>query len=67
MPSIPFRRAQFISAGRLARSYAEHDTIVSAIRRADETGAPSTMRAHILLVEDTFEQMSFVPEKTPGH
>jgi DNA-binding GntR family transcriptional regulator len=57
----PFRRAQFMSAGRLARSYAEHADIVSAIMRADEVAASSAMRAHILLVEDTFEQMGFVP------
>ncbi len=57
----PFRRAQFMSAGRLARSYAEHDVIVSAIMRADEAGASAAMRAHILVVENTFEQMGFVP------
>ncbi|HEY8358831.1 MAG TPA: GntR family transcriptional regulator [Ramlibacter sp.] len=57
----PFRRAQFMSTGRLAQSYAEHDSIVSAIMRADEASASAAMRSHILVVENTFEQMSFVP------
>lgn len=58
----PFRRAQFMSAGRLARSFEEHARIVLAIQRADSKAAAAAMRTHILVVEDTLDQMVFVPE-----
>jgi DNA-binding GntR family transcriptional regulator len=51
----PFRRAQFRALGRLARSYAEHDRIVSAIERGDRDGAAAAMRDHIGTVEHVFE------------
>jgi DNA-binding GntR family transcriptional regulator len=51
----PFRRAQFRALGRLARSYAEHDRIVSAIERGDREGAAQAMRDHIGTVEHAFE------------
>ena len=57
----PFRQAQFVSAGRLAQSYIEHDEIVSAIMRGDAGKAASVMRAHIMAVEYAFEQMEFAP------
>ncbi len=50
----PFRRAQFRAAGRLARSYAEHDLVVKAILRGDHQGAAEAMRAHIDIVRDAF-------------
>ncbi|WP_189423063.1 GntR family transcriptional regulator [Devosia pacifica] len=53
----PFRRAQFLSPGRLAQSYQEHDQILAAIFRADARGAADAMRKHILVVEDTYERM----------
>lgn len=50
----PFRRAQFRATGRLGGSYAEHDLIVQAILRGDQSGASAAMRAHIGIVRDTF-------------
>ncbi|MBO3761488.1 GntR family transcriptional regulator [Ciceribacter sp. L1K22] len=52
----PFRRAQFLSAGRLAKSYAEHDAILVAILQGNRELASSSMRKHILTVEDSYEQ-----------
>ncbi len=52
----PFRRAQFLTAGRLARSYAEHDKILTAIMQGDRYGAAARMREHILTVEDSYEE-----------
>lgn len=52
----PFRRAQFLSAGRLVRSYSEHNAILVAILQGNRDVAASTMRAHILTVEDSYEE-----------
>lgn len=52
----PFRRAQFLTAGRLARSYAEHDAILQAILQGNRDQAAIRMRAHILTVEDSYEE-----------
>jgi DNA-binding GntR family transcriptional regulator len=46
----PFRRAQFRNLGRLAKSHAEHDRVVTAILRGDHAGAADAMRAHIMTV-----------------
>ena len=48
----PFRRAQFRLAGRLAKSWDEHDAIVRAILRADVAGAEAAARAHVTTVSD---------------
>lgn len=50
----PFRRAQFRTTGRLEGSYREHDLIVQAILRGDQSGAAEAMRAHIGIVRDAF-------------
>ena len=46
----PYRRAQFETLGRLAKSHKEHDAVVTAIQRGDAEGAASAMRAHIIVV-----------------
>ena len=46
----PFRRAQFRLGGRLARSWEEHDLIVTAILRADAPAAATAARAHVASV-----------------
>ncbi|WP_049792659.1 GntR family transcriptional regulator [Polymorphum gilvum] len=51
----PFRRAQFRTLGRLARSQEEHARIVDAILRGDRKGATDVMRAHIDTVRISFE------------
>jgi DNA-binding GntR family transcriptional regulator len=51
----PFRRAQFRLIGRVAKSYIEHDRVVSAILRGDRGGAHLAMRAHINTVRVEYE------------
>jgi DNA-binding GntR family transcriptional regulator len=51
----PFRRAQFRTLGRLAKSFEEHDLVVAAILRGDRAAAEAAMREHIGTVETTFE------------
>jgi DNA-binding GntR family transcriptional regulator len=54
----PFRKAQFQTAGRLARSFAEHGRIVAAILKADRDGAIAAMRDHIGTVEQAWESLA---------
>jgi DNA-binding GntR family transcriptional regulator len=54
----PFRRAQFHLEGRLPRSLAEHDAVVSAIIRGDAAAAHAAMLHHVNLVEQSFEELS---------
>lgn len=51
----PFRRAQFRNLGRLAKSHAEHDSVVVAIMRGDRVGAAAAMRDHIQTVRGEYE------------
>jgi len=48
----PFRRAQFRLIGRLAKSWQEHDAIVTAIMRADGNAASEAARAHVASVSN---------------
>lgn len=54
----PFRRAQFSTLGRLAKSHAEHGLIVEAILRGNSRQAEADMRAHITLVEDAWNEFA---------
>ena len=51
----PFRRAQFRNLGRLAKSHIEHDRVVQAILRGEQSIAASAMHAHIVTVRDEYE------------
>lgn len=51
----PFRRAQFRTLGRLAKSHVEHDQVVEAILRGERERAASAMRAHIGTVREAYE------------
>ena len=51
----PFRRAQFRNLGRLAKSHIEHDRVVQAILRGEQSIAGSAMYAHIVTVRDEYE------------
>ena len=53
----PFRRAQFSTLGRLARSHAEHGLILEAILRGNQMEAERTMHAHITLVENAYHRL----------
>lgn len=46
----PFRRAQFRVAGRLGKSWTEHDAIVTAILRGDGEAAAQAARSHVVTV-----------------
>jgi DNA-binding GntR family transcriptional regulator len=48
----PFRRAQFRVAGRIARSWDEHDRVVRAVIAGNGHAAGETMRAHLMTVRD---------------
>ena len=48
----PFRRAQFRLPGRLAKSWDEHDAIVTAILRGDSIGAGAAAKAHVSIVSE---------------
>lgn len=54
----PFRRAQFGTMGRLAKSHAEHGDVVEAILRADRTAAEVAMRKHISIVETAYQELA---------
>ena len=49
-----FRRAQFRTLGRLAKSHMEHEQIVVAILRGDRDRAARAMNAHILTVREAY-------------
>ena len=48
----PFRRAQFMLPGRLAKSWQEHDMIVTAIMRGDAVAAGKAARDHVSIVSE---------------
>lgn len=48
----PFRRAQFMLPGRLAKSWQEHDAIVTAIMRGDAAAAGKAARDHVSIVSE---------------
>ena len=47
-------RAQFRTGGRLARSQAEHESILEAIAGGDAAAASAAMRRHIESVYDAY-------------
>jgi DNA-binding GntR family transcriptional regulator len=53
----PFRRAQFRTEGRTARSHAEHTAVLQAILACDAAQAHAAMFHHMSLVEDSFGQL----------
>lgn len=54
----PFRRAQFETLGRLAKSHAEHAAVVTAIQRGDADAAATEMRAHIIVVRTAVDAVT---------
>jgi DNA-binding GntR family transcriptional regulator len=59
---LPFRRAQFETLGRLAKSHFEHGRVTLAIQRGDAEGAASDMRAHLAIVRDQVDVVTRVPQ-----
>ncbi|MDQ0392373.1 GntR family transcriptional regulator [Labrys monachus] len=58
----PFRRAQFETLGRLAKSHFEHGRVTLAIQRGDAEGAARDMRSHIVIVRDQVDVVTRTPE-----
>ena len=54
----PFRRAQFETLGRLARSHFEHGRVTLAIQRGDAEGAARAMLAHLAIVRDQVDAVT---------
>ncbi len=50
----PFSRAQFRTAGRLARSQSEHVAVLDALARGHSEAATAAMRRHIESVHDAY-------------
>ncbi|WEX10713.1 GntR family transcriptional regulator [Chelativorans sp. AA-79] len=62
----PFRRAQFRLPDRLAKSWNEHEAIVTAIMRADGAAAAAAARAHVSLVSEASAAFASGNEPNPG-
>jgi DNA-binding GntR family transcriptional regulator len=58
----PFRRAQFDTAGRLAKSHHEHGLVVVAILRGQRPEAELHMRRHIALVGFAYQQFAKIDQ-----
>lgn len=54
----PFRRAQFETLGRLAKSHQEHAAVIDAIQHGDGETAALEMRAHIVVVRDAVDEVA---------
>lgn len=54
----PFRKAQFQSMGRLARSVEEHEAVVAAILAGDAEKAAAAMRDHLGYVRISVDQVA---------
>lgn len=53
----PYRRMQLQVRNRMARSFAEHDAVVNAIRAGDAETATTTLRAHVIVQGDRFHDL----------
>jgi DNA-binding GntR family transcriptional regulator len=53
----PYRRMQLQVRNRMARSFAEHDAIVRAIRDGREEDAAEAMRDHVIIQGDRFHDL----------
>ena len=42
---------------RMARSFAEHDAVVAAIRAGDDAAAAAAMRSHVAVQGDRFHDL----------
>ena len=65
----PFRRAQFRTHGRLAKSHAEHAQVVQAVLAGDAAASHRTMLHHVSLVGDAFDEFAAIhsrPRMTPS-
>lgn len=61
----PFRRAQFMLPGRLAKSWQEHDVIVTAIMRGDSAAAGKAAKDHVSIVSEASAVFAAVDPMKP--
>ncbi|RUV04526.1 MAG: GntR family transcriptional regulator [Mesorhizobium sp.] len=62
----PFRRAQFMLPGRLAKSWQEHDVIVTAIMRGDGAAAGQAAKDHVSIVSEASAVFAAVDPMKPA-
>lgn len=62
----PFRRAQFMLPGRLAKSWQEHDVIVTAIMRGDSAAAGQAAKDHVSIVSEASAVFAAVEPMKPA-
>jgi DNA-binding GntR family transcriptional regulator len=53
----PYRRMQLQVRNRMARSLAEHDAVMAAIRAGDDQAASEAMRSHVVIQGDRFHDL----------
>jgi DNA-binding GntR family transcriptional regulator len=53
----PYRRMQLRVRNRMARSFAEHDAVVAAIRAGNDAAAAEAMRNHVVIQGDRFHDL----------
>ena len=53
----PYRRVQLRFRGRMSQSLAEHDAIVEALRAGDGELAANTLRSHVTVQGEKFQQL----------
>ena len=62
----PYRRMQLQVRNRMARSFAEHDAVVAAIRAGDPEAAAEAMRDHVVIQGDRFHDLLAAMRRTPA-
>jgi DNA-binding GntR family transcriptional regulator len=60
----PYRRAQFRTPGRIARSHAEHDAVVKAVISGEPARAHAAMLHHVDLVGASFEKLAALSQQS---
>ena len=61
----PYRRMQLQVRNRMARSFAEHDAVVAAIRSGDAEAAAEAMRGHVVIQGDRFHDLLAAMRQDP--
>ena len=53
----PYRRTQLRARGRMARSFAEHEAVLAAIRAGEPEAAARAMHGHVVIQGDRFHDL----------
>lgn len=57
----PYRRHQLRARGRMGHSFAEHEAVVTAIRKGDGEAAAAALRDHVIVQRERFNDLLSVP------